>query len=179
MVSPLFLLCLATYLIVGQSQQNVASEGICQYLLTNKKTTPLDPANKRNLTFDEDAEFECELVLQDLQLPKQIRSTIHEGLSWLAVRHVQAGLRRHVDVVRHMDHLLHISPHHHSFAYRAGYWSVGPLLANFDTAISYLGKLCSHYNDVLLIIHLVLLYDAIIRVRSEWESIKGTHSIPS
>ena len=119
--------------------RNAVSEAICQKFLTRPKTTPLDPKNRRNFTRDEDSEFECELVLQDESLPRQIRSTIHEGMSWLAVRHCQAGLRRHRDVVRNLEVLNQISPQHHNFAYRAGYWSLEPYVHNTEAAMHFLG----------------------------------------
>ncbi len=132
------LLLSLSYSINGE--RNADSESICQQFLVTPKTSPLDPKNRRNFTHDENAEYECELVLQDQTLPRQIRSTIHEGLSWLAVRHVQKGLRRHRDVVRHLEVLNQISPQHHSFAYRAGYWSLEPFLSDPETAITHLGE---------------------------------------
>ena len=127
--------------------RNADSESICQSFLVNPKTTPLDPKAKRNFTYDENSEYECEIVLQDQTLPKQIRSTIHEGLSWLAVRHVHKGLRRHRDVVRHLEVLNQISPQHHSFAYRAGYWNLEPKLSDASAAIPFLGVCVSVWSD--------------------------------
>ena len=85
----LFVLFVCTPILMVYGQQNIEAEAICAPFLTSPQTTPLDPAIKRNLTLDENAEFECEIVLQDANLPVQIRGTIHEGLSYLAVRHVQ------------------------------------------------------------------------------------------
>lgn len=148
----LLLRCILALMCVYQvyGVRNVESEQICQKFLTRAKTSPLDPKNRRNFTRDENAEFECELVLQDETLPKQIRSTIHEGMSWLAVRHVQAGLRRHRDAVRHLESLMQLSPHHHNFAYRAGFRSLEPHVHNIPAAIHYLGKLA--YSSCINII---------------------------
>ena len=87
------------------AQRNAAEEAICQKFLTSKSSSPLIPtavgANhtaidgggvlKRNLRYDEECEFSCELVLQDRHLPIQIRATIHEGLGHLALRHIELG----------------------------------------------------------------------------------------
>lgn len=159
--------------------RNPASEKICQKFLTKQKTSPLDPNNKRNFTRDENAEFECELVLQDQTLPLQIRSTIHEGMSWLAVRHCQAGLRRHRDVVRNLEVLLRMSPHHHNFALRAGYWSLDPYVNNIKEATGYLGR----GNDTPLLQGLLLISSPMIdvlcicRVCREWCCVCGSYSV--
>jgi len=92
------LLVLSTLLSIITAQRNVAEEAICQKFLTSKTSSPLLPAMsgvgavlKRNLKYDEECEFSCELVLQDRHLPIQIRATIHEGLGHLALRHIELG----------------------------------------------------------------------------------------
>ena len=135
----MLLLILVVAAAIVNCERNSQSEGVCAPFLTGKSTTPLDPKNIRDLVVDEDAEFECELVLQDPQLPLHIRGTIHEGLGYLAVRHCQLGLRRHRDVIRHLDIMTQIAPTHHSFAYRAGYWSLEPQVNEPYQAIKYLG----------------------------------------
>lgn len=94
--------------IVIVAQRNAAEEAICQKFLTSKSSSPLIPTTavganhsaigggdggvlKRNLRYDEECEFSCELVLQDRHLPIQIRATIHEGLGHLALRHIELG----------------------------------------------------------------------------------------
>lgn len=64
----------------SESTRNAAEEAICQPFLTSYATSPLNARVQRNLTVDEDGEFSCLLVLQDVNLPMQIRVTIHEGL---------------------------------------------------------------------------------------------------
>jgi hypothetical protein len=60
----------------GVGARNVAEEAICQPFLTSH-TSPLLPG-PRDLAADEDGEFACGLVLQDVMLPVQIRATVHE-----------------------------------------------------------------------------------------------------
>ena len=124
-------------LVYGSRNEN--SESICRPFLVSQETAPLNPHNTRNLTIDEDGEYECELVLQDPTLPIQIRGTIHEGLSYLAVRHVQLGLRRHKDIIRHLDMMTKLAPKHFSFAYRAGYWRLESYVDEPEDAVKYLG----------------------------------------
>ena len=80
------------------AQRNAAEEAICQKFLTSKSSSPLLTVNhtgggllKRDLRYDEECEFSCELVLQDKHLPNQIRATVHEGLGHLALRHIELG----------------------------------------------------------------------------------------
>lgn len=89
---------------------------------------------------DEDGEFACELVLQDETLPLQIRATIHEGLSWLAIRHIQQGLGmyREKAVARHLHHLASIARSSHSFSLRAGYWALDGSVGNPEQAVTHL-----------------------------------------
>ena len=109
------------------AQQNVEEERICQELLTSPTHSPLLPSTKlrsRDLKYDEDGEFSCELVLQDQFLPAQIRVTIHEGLGWLNIRHVQMGLMKHKTVYRHFATLAKILPSNFNFNYQAGIWGM-------------------------------------------------------
>lgn len=77
--------------IVGDAMavRDAEAEEKCQAFLLSPVASPLKENLNRNLRIDEDAEFFCELVLQDVDLPAQIRVTVHEGLSYLATRHVQ------------------------------------------------------------------------------------------
>lgn len=138
MLCRLLSVVLLCFIVAVNSQRNSNSEAVCAPFLTGPTTTPLIPSNTRNLTVDENAEFECELVLQDVALPTQIRLTIHEGLSYLALRHVEIGLRRHNDVMRHLDMMTKILPGKHSFQYRAGAYSMDHMVNNPNEAILYL-----------------------------------------
>ena len=71
-----FFLLLACSVGGAAGQRNAAAEQVCQSFLVSPASSPLLPAATRNLTVDEDAEFECELVLQDRHLPAQIRLTV-------------------------------------------------------------------------------------------------------
>lgn len=133
----LLLLCLGI-LGVTFSQQNSQEEAICRPFLTSRMTSPLVPNLRRNLTIDEDGEFACELVLQDLQLPMQIRATIHEGLGWLAIRHCQMGLLRQSTVTRHFGILADIAPSQINFALKAGTFLLDPVVADAEKAKKYL-----------------------------------------
>ena len=109
------------------AQQNLDEERICQELLTSPIHSPLLPLTKhrsRDLKYDEDGEFSCELVLQDQYLPVQIRVTIHEGLGWLNIRHVQMGLMKHNTVYRHFATLAKMLPSNFNFNYQAGMWGM-------------------------------------------------------
>lgn len=107
----LFVLSILLSTSVITAQRNAAEEAICQKFLTSKSSSPLIPTAtaaaaisssntggggggvlKRNLRYDEECEFSCELVLQDRHLPIQIRATIHEGLGHLALRHIELGM---------------------------------------------------------------------------------------
>lgn len=118
-----------------QAARNAEEEAICAPFLTSKATSPLIGGLKRNLKVDEDGEFSCELVLQDENLPMQIRLTIHEGLSWLAIRHVSMGLQRQRAVVRHLRLMTALSPKTFDFSYRAGLWGLDPEVAEPEKAI--------------------------------------------
>lgn len=116
----LIVLILSLISKVTDSVRNHKEEAICQPFLTSQKTSPLKNNLNRNLDEDEEGEFACELVLQDETLPIQIRFTIHEGLSWLMTRHIQMGLDRHTELVRHLRILAEIMPSSHDFNLRAG-----------------------------------------------------------
>jgi len=98
------------------------------------------PNLNRNVTFDEDGEFACELVLQDTDLPVQIRATIHEGLGWLAIRHIQMGLVREKVAARHFSLLAELSPKTFDFAYKAGMFMLAPSVTNNKDALKYLQR---------------------------------------
>ena len=91
---------------------------------------------------DEEAEFNCELVLQDPDLPAQIRVTILEGLSLLAIRHVQQKLgdiaARSFDAYRFSKDLTNILPTVHVFAMRAGQFACDLKVGRFEEAVTYL-----------------------------------------
>jgi hypothetical protein len=87
------LLALALALAASvRAQRDAGAERGCQALLVGPASPLLAPGMpgpgmpgpgmpgpgrpRRNLTADEDGEFECELVLQDRQLPPQIRLTV-------------------------------------------------------------------------------------------------------
>jgi tetratricopeptide (TPR) repeat protein len=71
-------------------------------------------------------------------LPPQIRVTIHEGLAYLAMRHVQLGLQRHRTVIRHLKVLAEMLPASFRFNSKAGSWSLDPNTLNVDEAITFL-----------------------------------------
>jgi len=119
-------------------QRNAQAEGMCQPFLTSNFSSPLIPDIRRNLQIDEDGEYFCELVLQDRDLPAQVRVTIHEGLSYLAIRHVQMGLERHTDVLRHLKILANMVPSNFNFQFRAGVWCLDPMLAEPSEAVDFL-----------------------------------------
>ena len=102
------------------------SELICRPFLSGKNS-PLGLINPRNLSLDENGEYECEIVLQDLELPLQIRATIHEGLSILAIKHCNLGLRRQIDIVRHLEILTGMIPSAFPFSFRSGIWAMDVL----------------------------------------------------
>jgi len=115
--------------------RNAREESVCRPFLTSSLTSPLVASTKRNLKRDEDAEFSCELVLQDVNLPMQIRVTIHEGLAWLAIRHVQMGLVRHKTVIRHLQLLAKMVPKNFGFQYRAGSWGLDVFVNQPEEAV--------------------------------------------
>jgi len=115
--------------------RNVAEEAICRPFLTSPKTSPLLKHVPRNFTKDEDGEFSCELVLQDVNLPAQIRVTIHEGLSLLMMRHVALGKPRYKTAVRHLRLLAQMIPSKFSFSFNAGVWGLRPPINQPDLAV--------------------------------------------
>eukprot|EP01032_Pedospumella_encystans_P023966 gene23966-27119_t len=137
-VVPLLLLLLAVSGV--WCKKNVKEEAICQPFLTSRATSPLIPTLRRNVTYDEDGEFACELVLQDEDLPVQIRATIHEGLGWLAIRHVQMGLVRQSVVARHFSLLSELSSSNFDFAYKAGMFYLEPSVSHTEKALKYLER---------------------------------------
>jgi hypothetical protein len=124
--------------------RDAEAEEKCQAFLLSPIASPLNERMDRNLRIDEDAEFWCELVLQDLDLPAQIRVTVHEGLSYLATRHVQMGLQRQKDVYRHVKILAQILPTSFRFNSRAGYWAMDEAVFDMEGAITYLNQALYH-----------------------------------
>jgi hypothetical protein len=120
--------------------RNDREEAICQPFLTSRTTSPLIPNLQRNLTIDEDGEFACELVLQDEQLPVQIRATIHEGLAWLAIRHSQMGVPRERTAAKHYRLLSELVPGSLDFAWKAGTFLMDAAVSDPGLAIKYLHR---------------------------------------
>ena len=120
---------------VVPSTRNAAEEAICRPFLTSHKTSPLLNHVARDFRVDEDGEFSCELVLQDVNLPAQIRVTIHEGLSLLMMRHVALGKPRHKTAVRHLRLLAQIIPGKFSFSLNAGVWGLARPISQPDLAV--------------------------------------------
>lgn len=114
--------------------RNAAEESICRPFLTSRQTSPLMKHIPRDFRKDEDGEFSCELVLQDPNLPAQIRVTIHEGLSMLMMRHVALGKSRHKTAVRHLRLLALMIPIKFSFSFNAGVWGLKPPTSQPDKA---------------------------------------------
>lgn len=72
----LLYLALLLFILISitNGKRNSEEEEICQTFLTSKSSAPISiHATNRNLKYDEDCEFSCELVLQDQELPIQIR----------------------------------------------------------------------------------------------------------
>mmetsp|Transcript_117651 Transcript_117651/g.230847 ORF Transcript_117651/g.230847 Transcript_117651/m.230847 type:complete len:663 (-) Transcript_117651:46-2034(-) len=137
-VSVLLCLVLALFLSECFAKRNGREEAICQPFLTSKQTSPLVPTLQRNLTVDEDGEFACELVLQDEELPVQIRVTIHEGLGWLAIRHTQMGISRQRVAAKHFRLLSELIPGSLNFALKAGTFLLDPVVSDPGLAQKYL-----------------------------------------
>ena len=135
---PLFSPTFALFLCVAVAQRNADEEAICQPFLTSPKTSPLVAGIPRNLNVDEEGEFACELVLQDKYLPVQIRATIHEGLGWLAIRHVSMGLQRQKTAFRHFKTLADLADYSADFSYKAGSFALDPEVGKPDIAAKYL-----------------------------------------
>lgn len=127
-----------TAILVVAAERNSREEAICQPFLTSRATSPLIPNLKRNLTLDEDGEFACELVLQDTQLPVQIRATIHEGLAYLAVRHVQMGESRQKAAARHFSLLAELAPASFDLAKKSASFLLDPVVSDTHKALKYL-----------------------------------------
>lgn len=127
------------------SQRNAKEEAICAPFLTSPSSSPLVEGLQRNLKYDEDAEFSCELVLQDRFLPAQIRLTVHEGLYFLAVRHIQMGMSRQRTAARHAKHLAAMVPDNFRFQFYLGTWSIHPEVADAETAATALHE-CLYGN---------------------------------
>ena len=127
------------------AERNEDEEAICQPFLTSRESSPLMSIEDlpRDLRRDEDGEFSCEVVLQDPDLPGQIRVTIHEGLHYLALRHVQMGLEKHKRVAHHARQLAALLPGKHSFSFKAGFWSLDPHVDQAEKAVEYLHS-CVH-----------------------------------
>ena len=60
------------------------------------------------------------------------------GLAFLAIRHVQMGLERHNDVYRHLKILAEMVPTNFNFQYRAGMWSLDPMIAKSKEGVGFL-----------------------------------------
>lgn len=119
-----------------RSQRNDKEEAICAPFLTSAKTSPLVEGLERNLKVDEDAEFSCELVLQDIYLPPQIRLTIHEGLFYLALRHIRMGLSRQRTAARHAKILASMVPSNFRFQFYAGSFAIHHDVHDPTTAVA-------------------------------------------
>jgi hypothetical protein len=132
------------------AQRNAEEENICAPFLTSRNSSPLLKNLRRNISYDENAEFSCQLVLQDVELPLQIRVTVHEGLYNLALRHIEQGysastsraeksslLPREEVAFHHAKSLARILLKSCDFQYNAGMWAMHPMLSRPDEAISY------------------------------------------
>jgi hypothetical protein len=132
------------------AQRNAEEEAICAPFLTSPSTSPLVRHLVRNITVDENAEFSCSLVLQDAQLPLQIRATVHEGLYHLAMRHIEQGyimssakfekttlIPREVSAYYHAKQLARIFSSSCQFQYNAGMWSMHALIGKSDEAVAF------------------------------------------
>jgi hypothetical protein len=81
----LFLLCVSGVLFVAQA------EGHCQRFLTNPTTAPI-VEGPRNIDVDNEAERWCRLVLEDENLPLNIRGVVMEGLVHMLMKQISQGL---------------------------------------------------------------------------------------
>jgi hypothetical protein len=144
------LLTILFTLLAISAQRNAEEESICAPFLTSSSTSPLVRHLIRNITVDENAEFSCNLVLQDVQLPLQIRATVHEGLYHLAMRHIEQGyvmssaklekttlIPREVSAYYHAKQLARIFTSSCQFQYNAGVWSMHALVGKSDEAVGF------------------------------------------
>ena len=63
--------------LIASAERNAEEEAICHAFLTSNLTSPHIAHLKRDLRVDEDGDFSCQLVLQDMSLPLNIRAFIH------------------------------------------------------------------------------------------------------
>eukprot|EP00981_Chlorochromonas_danica_P013137 scaffold5903_cov165-Ochromonas_danica.AAC.12 len=136
----LFLVLLDDRVVHGQ--RNERDEILCRNFLTSPETAPILPSLTRDLHTDEAGEFSCELVLQDRDLPIQIRLTIHEGLFHLAQRHVEMGEHRGLVAAKHANIMSEILPQNAEFRLKAGYWALHPEVVDPSTAVT-------HFQEIL------------------------------
>lgn len=76
----------------ASASQNKEAEEHCQKFLTNQKTAPI-VNGPRDLAIDSEAEKHCLLVLDDQDLPLNIRGVVLEGMSHMYMKHEQQGLQ--------------------------------------------------------------------------------------
>eukprot|EP00613_Pedinella_sp_CCMP2098_P007904 CAMPEP_0171676680 /NCGR_PEP_ID=MMETSP0990-20121206/54589_1 /TAXON_ID=483369 /ORGANISM="non described non described, Strain CCMP2098" /LENGTH=175 /DNA_ID=CAMNT_0012262927 /DNA_START=70 /DNA_END=597 /DNA_ORIENTATION=+ len=84
----LFLLTVANHTLGARNDE---AEGHCQRFLTDPTTAPIVD-NPRNLEVDNEAERWCRLVMDDNDLPQNIRGVVMEGLTHLLMKHIDQGL---------------------------------------------------------------------------------------
>lgn len=86
------LFCLLLSITLSFGLKNPEAEHQCQKFLTSHTTAPISPHAIRNLAIDVEAESWCRLVLEDGDLPLEIRGVVLEGLVHLLMTHTAGGL---------------------------------------------------------------------------------------
>ena len=77
---------------VTVAERNAEAEDACRAFLVAPATAPISKASTRDLESDAIAEKWCKQVLEDPDLPAQIRSTVMEGLLHLMMEQTRRGL---------------------------------------------------------------------------------------
>lgn len=98
---------------------------------------PQNPAS-RNLTKDELAEANCEKMLKRPGLSLKNKRIIYEGLSLLSIIHVNSGVSRHMDALKHLKNLAKFDPEDYDYQARTGIWSMQLNVSSFKDAIYFL-----------------------------------------
>jgi hypothetical protein len=100
--------------------QNEEAEDHCRAFLTDAKTAPIYDKAVRDLSADKEAEKWCRLVLEDNQLPMNIRGVVLEGLVHLLMVHTTMGLEDRKDDAYELHQALVMNfPDNARFLYRA------------------------------------------------------------
>ena len=121
---------------IGMEQ---VADMICMPFINDPSTSPYKSIEEspRNITADIIAEDACESLILSDSYPEVRKAIVADALGYLALRHIQLGIHRYDDVMRHFKYMARNDPANYTLSFRAGFWAMETSLCKYKDAVEF------------------------------------------